>query len=221
MNLPLHCQPPMPDWGFGKKEQRIPTEDEIVAKFGKDEKIKIAYTSSLLVRLLRYFAIDEVVLYLKYPRRPEYKKHTHLLQQLCIELDKDSVKAHQFESIKWLDACFHKFKKDCRADIQKLEFATQSALMRVKKEHSYLQVGIQNALLVIGKINKHGAYVSRVVAERSGIECQEFQPSQPVVLIKALLVDMADKLDCECEHSSDMHLALDILVKKYLEILKV
>lgn len=39
--------------------------------------------------------------------------------------------------------------------------------------------------------------------------------------IKALLVDMADKLDCECEHSSDMHLALDILVKKYLEILKV
>ena len=39
--------------------------------------------------------------------------------------------------------------------------------------------------------------------------------------IKALLVGMADKLDCECEHSSDMHLALDILVKKYLEILKV
>lgn len=221
MNLPLHCQPPMPDWGLRKKEQRIPTEDEIVAKFGKDEKIKIAYTSSLLVRLLRYLVIDDVVFYLKYPRKPEYKKHTHLLQQLCLELERESTKAHSYESIQWLESCYYEFKSQCRRDIQILSLSTSSALLKANKANDNLRIGVQNALLVIDKINKHGAYISRVVAERSGIECQEFQPSQPVVLIKALLVDMADKLDCDCEHSSDMSLALDILIKKYLEILKV
>lgn len=219
--LPLHCQPQMPDWGLNKQPKEIPSEEEILQKFSKDERIKVAYTSSLLMRLLRYYMIDKVVFSLKYPRRPEFKTQSRLLQQLEQELERDARKAHHPESIKWLDKCFAQFREDCAMDLIKLSLSTEAALMKANKQHDSLRVGVVNALLTIDHIYKHGAYISQVVADRSGLDAQEFQPSQIVMLTKAMMVDMADRLDCEVEISQNMHIGLDVLVNKYLAILKV
>lgn len=219
--LPLHCQPPMPDWGLNKQPKEIPSEEEILKKFSKDERIKVAYTSSLLMRLLRYYMIDKVVFSLKYPRSPEFKTQSRLLQQLEQELERDARAAHHPESILWLDKCFEQLRQDCSMDMLKLSLSTEAALMKANKEHDTLRVGVVNALLTIDHIYKHGAYISQVVADRSGLEAQEFQPSQIVILCKAMMVDMADRLDCEVDITDNMHLALDILVNKYLAILKI
>ena len=221
MTLPLHCMPPMPDWGLKPKEQHIPTVEEIVQKFSNDERVRVAYTSSLLMRLLRHFIINDVVFNLKYPRKPEFKSHSRELQGLCRELEIDAEKAHHPESIKWLDDCFWKFKREYQEDIYKLHLFVSSALLKSKKNNDDLQIGVVLSLLAIERINKHGEYISKVVAERSGLDYQEFVPSHNVVLTKVLLLDMADILDCNVASNATMNLAMDILIKRYLEILKV
>ena len=219
MILPIHCQPPMPNWGLTKKEY-IPTEEEIVQKFTQDERCRVAYTSSLLVRLLRLY-VNELMNNLKYPKNPDYKRHSRELAKLEKELQKDADKAHHPNSLAWLRDCWDKMMAECETDMLKFNYATSSALLSQKGSTTPSALSTCKALFTISRIFKHGEYITEVVAQRSGMESHKFQPNPIVLLVQALLMDMADKMDCRIEPTNNMQLGMDILINKYLKILNV
>lgn len=221
MTLPLHCMPPVLDWGLKPKEYKIPTEQEIVDKFSKVERYRVAYTSALFVKLLRYY-IRELRANLMYPKKQkEFKGHSSQLVTLDLELSKDADKVHHPQSLAWLKDGFERLESECSMDMLKFNFATSSALLSQKGNTTPSKLSLIKALYMIDRINEHGSYISQEVAQRSGLDYQEFRPNPIIKLIHALLLDMAEKMDCRITPTDNMRLGLDIIVKKYLEILKV
>lgn len=209
----------MPNWGLNQNKY-IPTEGEIVQKFTKEERCRVAYTSSLLVRLLRLY-VNELMNNLKYPKNPDYKRHSRELAKLEKELEKDADKAHHPNSLVWLKDCWDKMTAECEMDMLKFNYATSSAILSQKGDTTPSALSAAKALYVISRINEHGKYITNVVAQRSGLDYQEFKPNPIVLLMQALLADIIDKMECRIEPTNNMQLGMDIIVNKYLKMLNV
>lgn len=234
-SVPAHLMPPdvatarqhrlneirMPDWGlpFGHKKKEIPSESEIVAKFSEHERLRIVYTSSLLMRLLHDYVLDEVVFWLKYKRMENARKHTSLLRKLAKEIERLSDEAHPFPIRSLIDRNVIKLKRDYQIDFDRMDFATKKVLMAKGVEYGNISYGVNTALLMIDAIMRHGEYVGKEVAKKADVEPQDFQPSEVVVLVKAMLVDLADMFHCEIAITEEQRTGIDVIEKRFIELM--
>lgn len=235
-SVPAHLMPPdvatarqlrlhemrLPDWGlpFGKKKSEpLPSEEEIVSKFSEKERLRIVYTSSLLMRLLHDYVLDEVVFWLKYKRMEKARKHTTLLRRLAKEIERLSDDAHPFPIRSLIDRNVIKLKRDYQIDFDRMDFATKKALMAKGVDFGNISYGINTALLMIDAIMRHGEYVGHEIARKAGVEPQDFQPSEVVTLVKALLVDLADMFHCEIAITEEQRTGIDVIEKRFIELM--
>lgn len=209
------------DWGLPmNKPSHIPTNEEICNSFSDQERLKIVFTSSFMLMLLRDFILYDVLLYCKYPSTSKHKPSCRQLNDYANEIDKTHHQANTFEICKMMDSAFDRVIKENGNDMSKLKLATsQELLMKGKTNHS-LSIAINNALLMIDGVKRHGDYVGQQVAKKAGVKPQEFELSKIMKKIRAALINMAKAEDCCISPSTNMRLGLDILVKKFIEKLE-
>lgn len=221
MMLPLHCQPPKNDWGLPfNKRREIPTNEKICESFTENERLKIIYSSSFMLLMLKNIILYDVMFYCKYPKKPEHKQACRDFKEFVVEIDRAHAQANPFEINKIMDNAFEPILKDCSLDISKMKMATSQELLTNGRANHSLAIAINNALLMIEGIKHHGAAIAKEVAKKVGVEPQEFELSRTLKKVRATLNKMAKIEDCVITPSSNMRLSLEILTNKFIKVLR-
>lgn len=207
----------MLDWGLPmNKSKHIPSNEEICNSFTERERLNIVFASSFMLMLMKHIIIYDILFYCKYPRNPKYKVVCRNLNDFAKEIEHTHQQANPFEICKMMDNAFRRLLDDDDMDISKLKLATSQELLKKGKTNHSLSIAINNALLMIDGVKRHGNYVGEQVANKVGVVPQEFELSKTMKKIRATLTKMAKEEDCVITPSSNMRLGLDILVKKFL-----
>lgn len=213
----------LPDWRIPVgNPRRVPSEQEIVDSFDHDTRIRFAYASQFLARLLLRYIHWEVCIPMKY-RRLNFKRHCRELQSISAEFERKVHRAFSEPTKLYLDDRWQDFINQWHDDKQKLYYATRNNLIKLSKDedfqHEDVAIGASIALAVINRINRHGKFVADKVNERAKTDGR-FTPSPDVVSIQTLLSDVLRRLGCYTQPSQPMLTGIDVFLNNYLKIIK-
>lgn len=204
-----------------KKSLVVPTEEAIRNMFTDDQATRFGYTSSFLGRMVVFYC-RYIVIY--YCRRHglNFKGHCREMKRLLEEFESAMRGSVSLETDRWVTDTHWEFIQKHKFDIiEQLKYAIVNDILKANPDCEDMDVayGVNAALLIIQEMDDNGDYITAETNRMLGVTHLSYSRADVLTLIKVLLVDMAETLNCKVEWSAPTKTGVKVITNKFMELI--
>jgi hypothetical protein len=204
------------------KSLAVPTEEEISQLFTEEQAIKRGFTNHFYGKMVIFYCRRIIMRYCK-EHKLNFKGHCREMEKLLQELERAMIHSVSIETDRWLSDIHYEYIQLHKFGIiwqLKLTIMNDILKMNPDCEERDVAYGINAALLIIQEMDDHGDLITAEANQMLGVTHLTYTRAQVLTLVKVLLLDMAETLNCKAEWSAPTKTGIKAITNKYMELLK-